>query len=178
MKGWEALFSNVVANKPSIYYTYANSLTFTSSVNRGKLFIVSKAISLIVQHLEKAFQIIVVKEKELHKNVSLNIFECAKKSILPKSNNFFFTGFRPINVDLGAPSHEYTLFKSIISVIRPFIPELCQVKMCRLSMLLVWKFNFLPYRNGGNEKYVGPFFATYEHRRVRAPKLYCGHNIE
>ncbi|KAF0715996.1 THAP domain-containing protein 1-like isoform X5, partial [Aphis craccivora] len=94
-------------------HTYANSLTFTSSVNRGKLFIVSKAISLIVQHLEKAFQIIVVKEKELHKNVSLNIFECAKKSILAKNNNFFFTGFHPINVDLGAPSHEYTLFKAI-----------------------------------------------------------------
>jgi len=49
---------------------------------------------------------------------------------------------------------------------------LCQVKMCSLSMLLVWKlwkFNFLPYRSGGNEKYVGPFFVTYEHRRVRAP---------
>lgn len=42
-------------------HIYANSSTFTSSVNRGKLFIVSKAISLIVQHVEKAFQIIVVK---------------------------------------------------------------------------------------------------------------------
>lgn len=63
-------------------HIYVNSLIFTSSVNRGKLFIVSKAISLIVQHLEKAFQIIVIKEKALHQNVSLNIFECAKKIIL------------------------------------------------------------------------------------------------
>lgn len=94
-------------------HIYANSLTFTSSVNRGKLFIVSKAISLIVQHLEKAFQIIVVKEKALHKNVSLNIFDCAKRSILTKSKNLFFNGFHPINVDLGTPSHEYTLFKAI-----------------------------------------------------------------
>jgi len=68
---------------------------------------------LIVHHLEKAFQIIVVKEKALHKNVSLNIFECAKKSILVKGKNFFFTGFHPINVDLGTPSHEYTSFKTI-----------------------------------------------------------------
>jgi len=58
-------------------HIYANSLIFTSSINRGKLFIVSKVISLIVQHLEKSFQVIVVKEKALHKNVSLNIFECS-----------------------------------------------------------------------------------------------------
>jgi len=30
-----------------------------------------------------------VKERVLHKNISLNIFECAEKSILAKSNIFF-----------------------------------------------------------------------------------------
>jgi len=68
---------------------------------------------LIVQHLEKAFQIIIVKGKALHKTVSLNICECAKNSILAKNKNFFFTGFYPINVDLGTPSHEYTLLEAI-----------------------------------------------------------------
>jgi hypothetical protein len=67
---------------------------------------------LIFQHLEKAFQMIFVNEKVLHKNVSLNIFEYAKKSILDKNKNFFFTGFHSINVDLGTPSYEYT-FKDI-----------------------------------------------------------------
>lgn len=38
---------------------------------------------------------------------------CTKKSILAKSNNLFFTGFYPINVDLFAFSHEYTLFNAI-----------------------------------------------------------------
>ncbi|KAE9543888.1 hypothetical protein AGLY_001866 [Aphis glycines] len=54
-------------------------------------------------------------------------------------------------------THKNKNLDTKVNVIRPFTPELCQVKMCSLSMLLVWKFNFLPYRSGGNEKYVGPF---------------------
>lgn len=39
---------------------YSNNLTFTRSVNRGKLIITSKAVSLIIQQLKKSFQIIVI----------------------------------------------------------------------------------------------------------------------
>jgi len=84
-----------------------------NSVNRGKLINASRAALLIVQHLEKAFQVIVVQKSQLHKNVEHNIIECARKSIQLKSSLFFFPGSHPINVDLGAPSHEYMLFKLI-----------------------------------------------------------------
>lgn len=43
--------------------SYIKNLTFTKSVSRGKLINVSKPVMIIVQHLEKAFQVIVVKEK-------------------------------------------------------------------------------------------------------------------
>ena len=35
---------------------------------------------LIVQNVERAFKIIVLKEKQLHKNVEKNIVECARTS--------------------------------------------------------------------------------------------------
>ncbi|KAE9521578.1 hypothetical protein AGLY_018042 [Aphis glycines] len=83
------------------------AVTFVNAVNRGKLINASRAILLIVQHLEKTFQVIVVQKSQLHKNVEHNIVECARKSIQLKSSLFFFPGSHPINVDLGAPSHEY-----------------------------------------------------------------------
>ncbi|KAF0746950.1 THAP domain-containing protein 9 [Aphis craccivora] len=90
------------------------AVTFVNAVNRGKLINASRATLLIVQHLEKAFQVIVVQKSQLHKNVEHNIVVCARKSIQLKSSLFFFPGSHPINVDLGAPSHEYMLSKLIL----------------------------------------------------------------
>jgi len=63
-------------------------------INRGKLNNSSKAILLIVQYLEKAFQfssvVELVQESQLHTNLAHNIVEYARKSIQLKSRLFFF----------------------------------------------------------------------------------------
>lgn len=74
-------------------HNYTKNLSFTTSVNRGKLLNASTAICLIVQHLERAFQAVVINEKQLYKNVKKNIIECARKSIIIKNNFSFFPGF-------------------------------------------------------------------------------------
>lgn len=89
------------------------TITFVKAVDRGKLINASKATLLIVQHLERAFQVIVVQEKQLHKNVEYDVIECARKSIQLKNHSLFFHDSHPINVELGSPSHEYVLFKLI-----------------------------------------------------------------
>jgi len=67
-----------------------------------------------MQHLEKSFQLIVIKEKILHTNIKFLIIESTKKSILNKSTTFFFANTHPLtNLDFGAPSHEYSLFTLI-----------------------------------------------------------------
>jgi len=71
-------------------FDHINNLTFTKSVSRGKLINVSKSVILIVQHLEKAFQVIVVKENKFFNNVKLKVIECARRSILSKNTLFFF----------------------------------------------------------------------------------------
>jgi len=71
-------------------HEYSKNSSFTTSVNRGKLIIISKAVSLIVQQLEKSFQAVVIREKNLHRNVKLLITESASRSILNKNNLFFF----------------------------------------------------------------------------------------
>jgi hypothetical protein len=73
-------------------HSYINNLTFTKSVSRGKLINVSKYsyFILIVQQLENAFQVIVVKENKFFNNVKLNVIEFARRSILSKNTLFFF----------------------------------------------------------------------------------------
>lgn len=91
-------------------HSYKKNKNFTSFVTRGKLKTVSPAVSLILKEFEKSFQLIVVMQKKLHSNVKNNIFMLARKNILNKSNLFFFPNTHPINVDLGSPSHEHSLF--------------------------------------------------------------------
>lgn len=67
-----------------------------------------------MQHLEKSFQLIAIKEKNLHKNIKFLIIESTRKSILNKSTTFFFANTHSLtNIDFGAPSHEYSLFTLI-----------------------------------------------------------------
>jgi len=77
---WSFCIDMLIENPPDHNYTK------NVSVNRGKLYNASTAICLIVQHLEKAFQAVVIKEKQLHKNVKKNIIECARKNIIIKNN--------------------------------------------------------------------------------------------
>jgi len=94
-------------------HSYVKGTNFTSFVNRGKLLkIVSLAVSNIIQELEKSFQAVVVINKKLHNNVKQNIVMLAKTNILNKSI-FFFPNSHPINVDIGSPSHEYSLFTAL-----------------------------------------------------------------
>jgi len=93
---------------------YTKNINFTSFITRGKLKIVSPAVSLILKELEKSFQLIVVMQKKLHANVKTNIVMLARKNILNKSNLFFFPNTHPINIELGSPSHEHKLF-SVLS---------------------------------------------------------------
>ncbi|KAL4082634.1 hypothetical protein QTP88_029695 [Uroleucon formosanum] len=93
---------------------YTKNINFTSFITRGKLKIVSPAVSLILKELEKSFQLIVVMQKKLHANVKTNILMLARKNILNKSNLFFFPNTHPINIELGSPSHEHKLF-SVLS---------------------------------------------------------------
>jgi len=67
----------LIENLPD--HSYTKNVSFTTSVNRGKLFNASTAICLILQ---KAFQIVVIKKKQLHKNVKKNVIECARKNII------------------------------------------------------------------------------------------------
>uniref|UniRef100_A0A2S2NIA2 THAP domain-containing protein 9 n=2 Tax=Schizaphis graminum TaxID=13262 RepID=A0A2S2NIA2_SCHGA len=94
-------------------HSYVKDANFTSFVNRGKLKIVSSGVSLIIQELEKSFQAVVVINKKLHNNVKQNIVMLAKKNILNKSTLFFFPNSHPITVDIGSPSHEYSLFTAL-----------------------------------------------------------------
>ncbi|KAL4112116.1 hypothetical protein QTP88_015964 [Uroleucon formosanum] len=82
---------------------YTKNINFTSFITRGKLKIVSPAVSLILKELEKSFQLIVVMQKKLHANVKTNILMLARKNILNKSNLFFFPNTHPINIELGSP---------------------------------------------------------------------------
>lgn len=86
--------------------------TFTKFVNRGKLINASPAVARIIQHLEKSFQAVII-ENSSYRHVSLHVTECARKSIMRKSTLFFFPNTHPINVEFGATSHEYNLFKVI-----------------------------------------------------------------
>jgi len=94
-------------------HNYTAGIQFTSFVSRGKLKIVSTAVSLIIKELEKSFQAIVVIKKKLHKNVKQSVIMLTKKNILNKNSLLFFPNSHPINVDLGSPSHEYSLFTAI-----------------------------------------------------------------
>ncbi|CAI6377434.1 unnamed protein product [Macrosiphum euphorbiae] len=94
-------------------HSYTKNINFTSFITRGKLKIVSPAVSLILKELEKSFQLIVVMQKKLHTNVKTNILMLARKNILNKSNLFFFPNTHPINVELGSPSHEHKLFSAL-----------------------------------------------------------------
>jgi len=62
----------LMKNHQSDHNNYT-AVTFVNAINRGKLINASRAILLIVQHLEKAF------------------LECARKSIQLKSSLFFFS---------------------------------------------------------------------------------------
>jgi len=89
-------------------HEYSKNSSFTTSVNRGNLIITSKAVSLIVQQLEKSFRSVVIREKNLHRNVKLLITESARRSILNKiSSFFFFANSHPIDVEFGAHSHDF-----------------------------------------------------------------------
>ncbi|KAE9539557.1 hypothetical protein AGLY_004809 [Aphis glycines] len=70
-------------------HSYVKGKNFTSFVNRGKLKIVSLAVSNIIQELEKSFQVVVVINNKLHNNVKQNIVMLAKTNILNKSTLFF-----------------------------------------------------------------------------------------
>jgi len=94
-------------------HDYTADIQFTSFVNRGKLKIVSEAVSLIIKELEKSFHTIVVIKKILHKNVKQSIIMLTKKNILNKNSLFFSPNSHPVNVDLGSPTHEYSLFTAI-----------------------------------------------------------------
>lgn len=95
-------------------HEFSKNASFTTYVNRGKLIITSKAVSLIIQQLEKSFQNVVIREKNLQRNVKLLIIEITRRSILNKST-FFFMNSHPTDVELYfcAHSHEYSLFKLI-----------------------------------------------------------------
>lgn len=67
---------------------------------------------MIIKELEKSFHTIVVIKKILHKNVKQSIIMLTKKIISDK-NSLFFPNSHPVNVDLGSPSHEYSLFTAI-----------------------------------------------------------------
>ncbi|KAE9544529.1 hypothetical protein AGLY_000070 [Aphis glycines] len=104
---------NLLLKDDQTDHSYVKGTNFTSFVNRGKLRIVSLAVSNIIQELEKSFQAVVVVNKKLHNNVKQNIVMLAKTNILNKSTLFFFPNSHPINVDIGFPSHEYSLFTAI-----------------------------------------------------------------
>ncbi|KAF0724242.1 Uncharacterized protein FWK35_00027776, partial [Aphis craccivora] len=63
-------------------HSFTKNINFTSFITRGKLKIVSPAVSLILKELEKSFQLIVVMQKKLHGNVKTNILMLARKNIL------------------------------------------------------------------------------------------------
>jgi len=60
-------------------HSYTKNINFTNFITRGKLKIVSPAVSLILKELEKSFQLIVVMQKKLHANVKTNILMLASK---------------------------------------------------------------------------------------------------
>lgn len=88
-------------------------INFTVSVSKGKLVNISNAVSLIIQQIEKAIQLIIIKEQKLYAKSKLLIIESAKKNILNKNTNFFSLNSHSTTVDFGSPIHEYSLFTLI-----------------------------------------------------------------
>lgn len=76
-------------------HNYTAGIQFTSFVSRGKLKIVSEAVSLIIKELEKSFHAIVVIKKILHKNVKQSFIMSTKKNISNKNSLFFSPKFSP-----------------------------------------------------------------------------------
>ncbi|KAE9523184.1 hypothetical protein AGLY_016417 [Aphis glycines] len=123
-------------------HSYVKGTNFTSFVNRGKLKIVSLAVSNIIQELEKSFQVVIVINKKLHNNVKQNIVMLTKTNILNKSTLFFSPNSHPVNVDIGSPSHEYSLFtalsQSFVNIrMRHYAKEINSKQIKSLSLKII-----------------------------------------
>jgi len=86
--------------KNNFDHEYGHS-NFTTSVSRGKLINISYAVSLIIQQLEKSFQVIIVKEQKLHNRSLLLITKALENVFCVKVKIFII---RYINI---AKIHKY-----------------------------------------------------------------------